>query len=95
MKEPNLLRGSLTNPRRTSEPVVERDRDVLKHSNSLSRFDTASITETFEIATLLYPSLLSNVSLTFQKRIKLRSQFKDNLEYKNCFTGKEAVVLIA
>lgn len=44
---------------------------------------------------LVYGALLSNVAAAFRERVPLRDQWKDGLEYKNAFTGFEAVELIA
>ncbi|PPJ61397.1 hypothetical protein CBER1_11339 [Cercospora berteroae] len=44
---------------------------------------------------LVYGALLSNVAAAFRERVPLRDQIKDGLEYKNAFTGFEAVELIA
>ncbi|KAI5362082.1 Putative DH domain, DEP domain, CNH domain, pleckstrin domain, PH-like domain superfamily [Septoria linicola] len=44
---------------------------------------------------LVYGAMLSNVASAFRDRVPLRDQIKDGLEYKNAFTGFEAVELIA
>ena len=46
-------------------------------------------------APLVYPALLSKVARTFQDRIGLTEKQKDGLDYKNAFSGSEAVDLIA
>lgn len=44
---------------------------------------------------LVYPALLSRVADAFQERIGLGDRTKNDLSYKNAFTGAEAVDLIA
>ena len=44
---------------------------------------------------LVYPALLSRVADAFQERIGLGDRSKNDLAYKNAFTGSEAVDLIA
>ncbi|CAG8595733.1 17524_t:CDS:10 [Cetraspora pellucida] len=39
------------------------------------------------------PALLSRVSESFRARITLSNRMKDNLEYKDCFDGREAVLI--
>ncbi|KAF2395568.1 citron like protein [Trichodelitschia bisporula] len=46
-------------------------------------------------APLVYPALLSRVAECFQERINLSDLTKDGLDYKNAFTGEDAVTLIA
>ncbi|KAL2426672.1 Rho1 guanine nucleotide exchange factor 1 [Exophiala dermatitidis] len=44
---------------------------------------------------LVYPALLSRVASAFQERIGVGDRTKNDLSYKNAFTGAEAVDLIA
>ncbi|GMF60927.1 unnamed protein product [[Candida] boidinii] len=44
--------------------------------------------------TRTYPAVLSKVSMDFRERIQLGSRFKNGLEYRDSFTGAEAVDLI-
>jgi hypothetical protein len=44
---------------------------------------------------LVYPALLSRVAAVFQERIGVGERSKNDLSYKNAFTGAEAVDLIA
>ncbi|EXJ80543.1 hypothetical protein A1O1_08689 [Capronia coronata CBS 617.96] len=44
---------------------------------------------------LVYPALLSRVASVFQERIGVGDRTKNDLSYKNAFTGAEAVDLIA
>ncbi|KIX94253.1 uncharacterized protein Z520_09963 [Fonsecaea multimorphosa CBS 102226] len=44
---------------------------------------------------LVYPALLSRVASAFQERIGVGDRSKNDLSYKNAFTGAEAVDLIA
>ena len=41
---------------------------------------------------IVYPALLSRVADAFRVRVTLSNRMKDNLEYKDCFDGREAVV---
>lgn len=41
---------------------------------------------------IVYPALLSRVAEAFRARVTLSTRMKDNLEYKDCFDGREAVV---
>ncbi|ORX96778.1 CNH-domain-containing protein [Basidiobolus meristosporus CBS 931.73] len=43
---------------------------------------------------LIYPALLSRVAEIFREKIVLQNHMKDSLEYKDCFTGREAVDII-
>ncbi|CAG8441733.1 12332_t:CDS:10 [Cetraspora pellucida] len=43
-------------------------------------------------APIVYPALLSKVADAFRSRMILSNRMKDNLEYKDCFDGREAVV---
>jgi RHO1 GDP-GTP exchange protein 1/2 len=44
---------------------------------------------------LVYPALVSRVAFAFQERIGVGDRVKNDLAYKNAFTGSEAVDLIA
>lgn len=44
---------------------------------------------------LVYPAMLSKVAVAFRENLTLGDKTKDGLEYKNAFTGAEAVDLIA
>jgi hypothetical protein len=46
-------------------------------------------------APLVYPALLSKVAECFRIRIQTADETKDGLDYKNTFTGEDAVTLIA
>ncbi|CAO3596428.1 unnamed protein product [Absidia cylindrospora] len=39
----------------------------------------------------IYPALLSRVAYEFQQNMTLMDHFKNGIEYKNCFTGQDAV----
>lgn len=43
---------------------------------------------------MVYSALLSRVAVVFKERIVLQTLTKDALEYKECFTGKNAVVVL-
>lgn len=61
----------------------------ISHSNS------SATTVTHRRSPLVYPALLSRVASVFQERIGVGERSKDDLSYKNAFTGAEAVDLIA
>ncbi|RIB09946.1 CNH domain-containing protein [Gigaspora rosea] len=44
---------------------------------------------------IVYPALLSKVADAFRSRIILSNRMRDNLEYKDCFDGRDAVDKIA
>ncbi|CAG8515687.1 6938_t:CDS:10 [Diversispora eburnea] len=44
---------------------------------------------------IVYPALLSRVAEAFHVRVALSTRIKDNVEYKDCFDGREAVDKIA
>lgn len=68
-----------------------RSRPPVSHSSS-------SATQTTVVqrkSPLVYPALLSRVASAFQERIGVGERVKNDLTYKNAFTGAEAVDLIA
>ncbi|CAG8443677.1 6433_t:CDS:10 [Acaulospora morrowiae] len=46
-------------------------------------------------APIVYPALLSLVAEAFRSRVNLSNRTKDNIEYKDCFDGRDAVDKIA
>lgn len=42
----------------------------------------------------IYPALLSEVAKEFRKKIKLFYMYREGIEYRNVFSGKDAVVNI-
>ncbi|KAI8098883.1 uncharacterized protein BX664DRAFT_254586 [Halteromyces radiatus] len=53
---------------------------------------TPTITSTTTtLAPSIYPALLSRIAYEFQHNMILADRFKNGIEYKNCFTGQEAV----
>jgi RHO1 GDP-GTP exchange protein 1/2 len=63
--------------------------------NSHSSSASTSTTVVQRRSPLVYPALLSRVGDVFQERIGLGDRAKNDLAYKNAFTGAEAVDLIA
>ncbi|KAK9702814.1 RHO1 GDP-GTP exchange protein 2, variant 2 [Basidiobolus ranarum] len=67
-------------------------------SNSDGEFARMSRTsETMSIpkkSPIIYPALLSRVAEIFREKVVLQNHMKDSLEYKDCFTGREAVDII-
>ena len=43
--------------------------------------------------TMAYPALLSDVAYEFRAKVLLNTHTKDMLEYKDSFTGTDAVVI--
>ena len=62
-------------------------------SQSSSQTTTATVVQ--RKSPLVYPALLSRVASAFQERIGVGDREKNDLSYKNAFTGAEAVDLIA
>jgi hypothetical protein len=62
-------------------------------SQSSSQTTTATVVQ--RKSPLVYPALLSRVASVFQERIGVGDREKNDLSYKNAFTGAEAVDLIA
>ncbi|KAI1626743.1 rho guanine nucleotide exchange factor 4 [Exophiala viscosa] len=64
-------------------------------SNLSSSSQTTTTTAVPRKSPLVYPALLSRVASVFQERIGVGDRNKNDLSYKNAFTGAEAVDLIA
>ncbi|KAI9675539.1 MAG: RHO1 GDP-GTP exchange protein 2 [Trizodia sp. TS-e1964] len=70
--------------------------DSLKHQQSvLKPPHGASQTSNHRKTPLVYPALLSRVAFAFRERIGVGDRNKNDLTYKNAFTGSEAVDLIS
>jgi len=72
--------------------------DSLQHRPSVTKPDSQSastIITTQRRAPLVYPALLSRVADTFKDRVGVGDRSKNELSYKNAFTGAEAVDIIA
>ena len=63
--------------------------------NYLSHSSSTATTITQRKSPLVYPALLSRVADVFQERIGVGERNKNDLTYKNAFTGAEAVDLIS
>jgi hypothetical protein len=87
-----------------SSPAQQRVHDDYR-SNSLTSLTTSPVTRPVSPASTLfghggasrkipivYPALLSRVADAFRMRITLQTHYKDSLEYKNSFNGRDAVV---
>lgn len=95
-------------PRRPSEGSITRsmsmastnttlvaDRTMSMQSRpNLSHSPSTSTTIAQRRAPLVYPALLSRVADVFQERIGVGERNKNDLTYKNAFTGAEAVDLV-
>jgi RHO1 GDP-GTP exchange protein 1/2 len=71
--------------------------DSMMNRQGLSHVSSASSSTTVvqRKSPLVYPALLSRVASAFQERIGVGERTKNDLTYKNAFTGAEAVDLIA
>lgn len=78
-----LVNGSRSDSMRSGRPPT------ITHTSS----GTSTVVQ--RRSPLVYPALLSRVASAFQERIGLGEKRKDELSYKNAFTGSEAVDLIA
>ncbi|KAK9729384.1 RHO1 GDP-GTP exchange protein 2 [Basidiobolus ranarum] len=80
------------------ESTLRPPRGQHVRSNSDGEFTRMSRTsETMSLSkkkVLIYPALLSKVAEVFREKIVLQNLMKDSLEYKDCFTGREAVDII-
>lgn len=63
-------------------------------SKTLDKNNYSTILTTSRKVPLVYPALLSKVAEVFRQRIVLGDRIKNELTYKNAFTGTEAVDLI-
>ena len=79
---------SMAEPSRTDTMTTQRP--GVSHSNSVTSNSTVQ-----RRSPLVYPALLSRVADAFQSRIGVGERSKNDLSYKNAFTGAEAVDLIA
>ncbi|KAG9296550.1 hypothetical protein G9A89_015142 [Geosiphon pyriformis] len=66
-----------------------------KTSDSYSAPSSPSTLASQQRSPVVYPALLSRVAEAFRVRVTLSTKIKDNLEYKGCFDGREAVDNIA
>ncbi|RMZ88952.1 hypothetical protein DV736_g3829, partial [Chaetothyriales sp. CBS 134916] len=103
--------GHATTPTRTvsaasaiSSASVVSDSTTLANSHrsdsmtsraNLSHASSSATTVVQRRSPLVYPALLSRVANAFQERIGVGDRSKNDLSYKNAFTGAEAVDLIA
>ncbi|RMD39890.1 hypothetical protein DV735_g5237, partial [Chaetothyriales sp. CBS 134920] len=72
-----------------------RSDSMTSRANQLSHASSSSTTVVQRRSPLVYPALLSRVANAFQERIGVGDRSKNDLSYKNAFTGAEAVDLIA
>lgn len=79
-----------------STAVTDRTDSMVK-PNGLSKSDSNStkVMVSQKRTPLVYPALLSRVAQVLRERITLADLSKDGLDYKNAFTGEEAVNYIA
>ena len=70
-------------------------RPSVQKSASMSTAASATVVTAQRRQPLVYPALLSRVADTFRERIGVGDRNKNDLAYKNAFTGQEAVDLIS
>jgi hypothetical protein len=75
--------------------VNGRNDSMKKPGLSHAPSSSSSTTVVQRKSPLVYPALLSRVAAVFQERIGVGERTKNDLTYKNAFTGAEAVDLIA
>ncbi|KAH3664177.1 hypothetical protein OGAPHI_004891 [Ogataea philodendri] len=69
------------------------DKDKLLSGGSIS--SKTIVTSSSTKVPYVYPAVLSKVAKAFKERVQLDSKFKNGLEYRDSFTGSEAVDAIA
>ncbi|CAB4399307.1 unnamed protein product [Rhizophagus irregularis] len=101
-------RRSMESVRERSKPPLTNHRTERFRSFSYSDASPSSVTSEVSSSPsspsstigkqhipIVYPALLSRVADAFRARVTLSNRMKDNLEYKDCFDGREAVDKIA
>lgn len=86
------LTGTTMNGSR-SDSMVSRPPPTTPSSGQTITTPTTTVVQ--RKSPLVYPALLSRVASAFQERIGVGDRTKNDLSYKNAFTGAEAVDLIA
>ncbi|KAI9772709.1 MAG: RHO1 GDP-GTP exchange protein 2 [Geoglossum simile] len=101
-RSPSQTSASLHTMSMTSTIVAPSEREranSLQNRPSVSKSQSTSTQNTVltaqRRAPLVYPALLSRVADTFRERIGVGERSKNELSYKNAFTGQEAVDLIS
>ena len=76
---------------------IDRTDSMVKQPNGLQKSDSQNqkVMAIQRRTPLVYPALLSRVAQVFRERLNLADLSKDGLDYKNAFTGEDAVTLIA
>ncbi|KAI8340675.1 hypothetical protein BC941DRAFT_417893 [Chlamydoabsidia padenii] len=64
------------------------------YSPTITPLNTTITTPTI-MPPIIYPALLSRVAYEFQRNMIITDHYKNGIEYKNSFTGQEAVDLLA
>ncbi|KAI9780556.1 MAG: RHO1 GDP-GTP exchange protein 2 [Geoglossum umbratile] len=101
-RSPSQTSANLHTMSMTSTVVAPSEREranSLQSRPSVSKSQSSSTQNTVltaqRRAPLVYPALLSRVADTFRERIGVGERSKNELSYKNAFTGQEAVDLIS
>ncbi|KAI8062883.1 hypothetical protein BC940DRAFT_307979 [Gongronella butleri] len=82
----------------SSTQLIHKDANDIKRSQSFAYGTTIQPMESrrgSSGASLVYAAMLSRVAIEFQRQITVMDRCKDGIEYKNTFTGKEAVDCLA
>lgn len=69
--------------------------DSMVKPNGIQKSESQRIAVASRRSPLVYPALLSRVADCFRNRINVGDLSKDGLDYKNSFSGEDAVTLIA
>lgn len=98
-KQRTVSQGSLPSRSMSIASTVvahpERTDSIVNKQNDAAASGTQSQRPTTRRAPLVYPALLSRVAEVFRERLPLSDMEKDGLDYKNAFSGEDAVTLIA
>jgi hypothetical protein len=79
----------------TIVPPPSEQSDGLQHRPSVAKSISSSTGERRQKSPLVYPALLSRVAECFKDKISVGDRTKNDLTYKNAFSGAEAVDVIS
>ncbi|KAF8859830.1 CNH-domain-containing protein [Acephala macrosclerotiorum] len=88
--------GDVSRTMSMASTIVPDQRDALAHRPSVAKsVSSANGTEKRQKSPLVYPALLSRVGECFRDKIAVGDKTKNELTYKNAFSGAEAVDVIS
>jgi hypothetical protein len=79
----------------TIAPSPSEQSDSLQHRPSVAKSISSGTGEKRQKSPLVYPALLSRVAECFKDKIQVGDRTKNDLTYKNAFSGAEAVDVIS